>query len=339
MLARLVSMMALFSAAAPVWAVPPQVTVDHGIEFVTVGDPGNRPTDETLDAGPLGDIPSIWLAPGLRVGAVDYEYRMARTELTVGQWREFVNAYMPFYTGGRVNPSFSSTGLTIGFDGIPVLNGDYSLNDPATVSFEYAARYANWLCNDKINEAWAFESGAYDTSTFTKNADGSTNHQLAHTAGAKFWIPTEDEYVKAAYWDPEKDGVGGYWMYPHGRNRYPVPGPPESGGESNADVLFGEPSEVGSYPDQMSPWGLLDTSGGAAEMLETRQRATHDRIMVRGAEMFSTTSEFADRLDLHRFSNVQLIGGGVRLAAVVPTPSVLCLVVAWVGSYYNRRQR
>ncbi len=325
MRATAVAMMT-FLVATPAWGVTPQVTVEHGIEFVTVGDPGNRPTDENLDAGPLGDIPSIWLSPGMQVGAVDYEYRIAKNELTVGQWMEFVNAYMPFYTGGRVNPGFSSLQMTIGFDWVPIVNGDWSLDDPAQVSFEYAARYANWLCNDKANAASAFESGAYDTATFTKNPDGSTNHQLTHTPGAKYWIPTEDEYVKAAHWDPEKDGVGGYWMYPNGRDREPIWGPPELGGETNAGLLFGEePSAVGSYPDQMSPWGLLDTSGGAVEMTESRQLTTHNRIWIRGTPLYGGGIDIFDRVDFRSTFAVNGAYPGLRLAAAIPCQGMLGL--------------
>ena len=33
-------------------------------------------------------------------------------------------------------------------------------------------------------------------------------------AGAKYFIPTENEWYKAAYYDPLNGGAGGYWTYP-----------------------------------------------------------------------------------------------------------------------------
>ncbi len=57
---------------------------DYGFKFVTVGDPGNAPfipTDTTWADHPIG--------------AVDHTYRIMQTEVTVGHWLEFANAYAP----------------------------------------------------------------------------------------------------------------------------------------------------------------------------------------------------------------------------------------------------
>src|SRR2546423_4156406 len=61
---------------------------DYGIDFVTVGAPGN------VAASPI-DYPDL----GDPFGAVDHDYRIARTELTVAQWFPFVQAY------SAVNPN------------------------------------------------------------------------------------------------------------------------------------------------------------------------------------------------------------------------------------------
>src|SRR5690606_2002585 len=134
-----------------------QAPPDYGFEWVTVGAPGNRPTrpDETPHWGyrPLG--------------AVDYEFRIATKEVTVDQWFEFVKAYAPYHEGTPGNPRF--TGRWVRPTGVP---GEYTIV-PGTgqlatrASFHYAARYVNWLHNGKGAEREAFESGVYDTSTFT----------------------------------------------------------------------------------------------------------------------------------------------------------------------------
>ena len=31
--------------------------------------------------------------------------------------------------------------------------------------------------------------------------------------GARYWLPSEDQWYKAAYYDPTKNGTGGYWTY------------------------------------------------------------------------------------------------------------------------------
>jgi hypothetical protein len=34
------------------------------------------------------------------------------------------------------------------------------------------------------------------------------------SAAAHWFIPTESEWYKAAYYDPKKSGGAGYWLYP-----------------------------------------------------------------------------------------------------------------------------
>lgn len=123
---------------------------------------------------------------------------------------------------------------------------------PIEPSWEMAARYSNWLHNGKVNAAWAFENGAYDTSTFVVNPDGSTQHQLQHNPDARFWIPTYDELMKATYYDPNRYGPGqeGYWTYPNKRTVQNIPGPPGVG-TTNATLWpdYLEFGAAGSYPD------------------------------------------------------------------------------------------
>ncbi len=141
------------------------------------------------------------------------------------------------------------------------------------MSWEYAARYVNWLHHGKVNEAWAFETGVYDVSTFGCAESGDCELQWVRSPGARFWIPNIDEWTKAAYWDPEKnDGEGGYWRYPNGTDHALRPGFPGEGGQRNSRPshdVSGFPLDVGSFQDQPSPWGLLDMAGGESEWIET----------------------------------------------------------------------
>lgn len=245
-----------------------QADPDFGFDFVTIGDLGNRDTTLEETAGPFD-------YPGVHVGGVDYEYRIATRELTTQEYYEFVVAYFPIFTknnGASVYPPFSGRwiSLTSGFPQID--DPETDLRRPATMGWEYAARYVNWLHNGKVNEEWAFETGVYDTSTFTINDDGTWNHQETHHPNARFWIPSRDEWTKAAYWDPDKDaGKGGYWRFPNTSDIEPIPSLlPENGGERNAgSFVDGWPLDVESFPNVKSPWGLLDMAGGAAEHTET----------------------------------------------------------------------
>ena len=299
--------------AIPALAGP---TPDYGHDFVTIGDPGNRPVNK--QEGP-GFYPPE--APkGFTAGRVNYRYRMNRTEITVGQWLEFVNSYAPYYDGPTNSSRFTSDWIT--FDNSL---GEYratpgSENFAANMSWRYAARYCNWLHNEKGLDQASFENGAYDTSTFGQDKDGNYTDQREHNDDAKFWIPTLDEWTKAMHWDPNaNDGEGGYWRYPHSSNIVPQSGLPGSG-ETNAgtDLFF----DVGSYPDAVSPWGLLDGSGGQSEYLETE---TEGYPFRRGSS--HALGPVVDQIDWLLLALPQLGVGGLRLASSIPSPSgIVCLL-------------
>lgn len=211
------------------------------------------------------------------------------------------------------------------------------------MSWEYAARYVNWLHNGKVNEAWAFDDGVYDTSTFTQNADGTYNHQLAHDPDARFWIPTQDEWMKAAYWDPNKhNGEGGYWLFPNSSDTESIPGLlPEDGGERNAGD-DGFPLDVGSFPNVQSPWGLFDLAGGESEWSESL--ASNKRVQTRrlfgtrwGEYTFGDPYFPNDIIGSGRTSNVWSSSIGLRLAAAVP--SLGTFPIMSVGLFYFARRR
>jgi len=149
----------LITAAAPA-AAGPRFSTSYGTEFATIGDPGNR---DSLP-GEGDPPPTVFYRP---VGGVDYRYRIARTEVTLGQYVEFVDAYAPRYfenSGNAVARSeFIGIGLTASPSGAAIRTG-FSPDRAATMSWEYTARYVSWLHNGKVNEDWAFEPRASRTS-------------------------------------------------------------------------------------------------------------------------------------------------------------------------------
>ncbi len=296
-----------------------------GYTWSTITQPGNRATNAS----------EHWWDPSFSAGSVSYEYRMATTEVTGAQWYEFVQAYAPYIGAAYFDSSFWGATVFVGFDaqGVPRYVMDpKNANVPVTVGWRYAARFCNWLHNEKALTQPAFENGAYDTSTFTRNPDGSFNDQRAHHADARYWIPTMDEWIKAAHYDPNRYGEGqdGYWLFPNGSNEPLTPGAP---GAPGAQTSAGwDPSsgvrtpDVGSYPDAQSPWGLLDVSGGASEWWETAfvdaQGRVRDRSYKR-SEAGLPIPDFYDMMDVV-FSSIPLgASAGLRLAAPVPSAPVI----------------
>ncbi len=309
-------------------SVVAQPVPDYGIEWRTIGAPGNE------DASPA-DFPGLEPPAGFGpMGRVDYEFRMSHTELTVSQYFEFVQTYT------RWNPAAAFDSGLYGSH-IVRLNNDPSnlqwwmfpdaVNAPADMAWLYAARYVNWLHNDKADALWAFETGAYDMSTFVRGPDGFWTGQTQHSPGARFWIPSLDEWTKAMHYDPNKHGPGrpGYWVYPHSSDESPVGGlPGTQGAETGAGEYPGGEGyrlyPVGSYPDAQSPWGLLDGSGGVSELL-VYHGSPFFALPARGSRTTLLDHFFADRIDSTFGVGINFAVSGLRIAGVVPAPASVVL--------------
>lgn len=215
----------------------------YGYDFALISDPGNRDTiDEELEL----------LTEGQYIGAVDYEYRMATLEVTVEQYYQFAELYHPYYTINTGNvlgfSDFTGGDIRLAWGVIHIRDG-VSPHKPIDLGWEYATRYVNWLHHGKVNEEWAFESGVYDTSTFTENDDGTRNHQIEHDPDARFWLTTRDEWTKAGYWEPDlNDGQGGYHRFPNGSSIESLPSIERNSGHTEEFPL-----DVGMFPDTQSP--------------------------------------------------------------------------------------
>lgn len=301
----------------------------YGHDFVTVGAPGNRAAleSERYYGSAVAGFPNL--------GQVNHSFRISRTETTVNQWFDFVRAAWPVamqqgysnndprFTGGHIytdSPQSQPNAVW------RVTTGTQSLATP--MSFRFAAWYCNWRHNGSPTTnltAETFTTGAYDNATLTRQP------------GAQFWIPSLDEWTKATYYDPNRYGAGqeGYWLYP-GMSMVPlVGGPPGSpGAQTSAGnwLPSGQlPPDVGSYPGVMSPWGLLDSSGGVSEYTDTRDPTLSTALYVRGTNLGA--SMIQDRIDrLIPFGSYDGGGWGFRIASAIPSPATcfpaLCLI-AW----------
>ncbi len=314
---------AVLAALTLAVSVSAQPAPDYGLEWRTIGDLGN-PAAQPADY--------FWLQ--LRgfgpVGRVDYEYRLTQTEITNTQWIEFVDAY------ANANPNVNINDLSfIGRDVYYTNNqpGNYGWyttpgaeNAGAQMGWFYAARYCNWLENGKSSEPSAFESGVYDMSSFVPGPNGNWIGDTQHAPGARYWLPSWDEWTKGMHWDPNKSGPGrgGYWLYPHSSDTPAVAGLPGTpGAQTSAWEHVGSPYfvPVGSYPTVLSPWGLLDGSGGVEEYLGFWVDGAPD---TRGTTTGGGGVTISDRLDYLGSTGLPNVPtSGFRLASVVPAPYTL----------------
>ena len=159
--------------------------------WVTIANPGN-PMDQDYGTGARG--------------SVNYEYQIGKYEVNNTEYAAFLNAK------AKADPnSLWDGGMHITREGEP---GSYIYTVQAgwekrpvyfTATVD-AYRYANWLNNGGLDYSDT-ETGAYTLTGYDTVS--------ARNPNADYFLPSENEWYKAAYYDPTKDGTGGYWLYPN----------------------------------------------------------------------------------------------------------------------------
>ena len=252
-------------------------TGQASLQFVTVGNPGNA-------------ADTRYATPGY--GAVGSSFKMAKYEVTAGQYTEFLNAVAATDTYGlyslfMADPTFPRRGCNIqrsGEEGSYVYSvaADWANRPVNCVSWGDAARFANWLTNGQkkgSQDATTTEDGSYVLNGATTSA---ALMAVTRKTDAKYVLPTEDEWYKAAYYDVNKPGGAGYWSYPTRSDTAPGnaldPSSPNSAnyyddrGKGNGSWGVGPPyylNEVGAYAGSPSAYGTFDQGGNVWELNET----------------------------------------------------------------------
>ncbi|MFN6044559.1 MAG: formylglycine-generating enzyme family protein, partial [Verrucomicrobiota bacterium] len=220
-------LLTLAATAALITSASASVTMD----WVTVGNPGNA-ADTTTN-----------------YGAVSYAYQIGKYEVTNAQYGAFLNAAAQTDGYGLYNSNMSDFGITRGGS-----SGSYTYsvttafaNRPVVlVSWFDAARMANWMVNGQ-------GSGSTETGAYTLN--GAISGIVLANAGAQVYIPTEDEWYKAAYYNAANQT---YSIYPNGTNSITT-------ADANYEIEVGSTTDVGSYTDDGSSYGTFDQGGNVWE--------------------------------------------------------------------------
>jgi formylglycine-generating enzyme len=211
-------------------------------------------------------------------GSVGYNYNIGKYEVTAGQYTTFLNAVAKTDPYGLYNTSMDMANYAYGCN-IKRLGSDgsyeYSVavdwaNRPVNVvSFWDAARFTNWLNNGQGN-------GDTETGAYTLNGyNGSDGREILRNPGAKWFLPSEDEWYKAAYYKAGSTNAG-YWDYPTSSDTPPGRDMADASGNnanySNNGYLIGSPyyrTPVGEFQLSDSVYGTFDQGGNAWEWNET----------------------------------------------------------------------
>ena len=282
------------------------------IDWVTVGDPGNAPDPAT----------------GSKYGDVGYSYRIGKFDVTNAQYAEFLNSNDPAGTNKlglfnqRMASSTSSGGIARNFtdpDGPKYFAIEGFADRPvAWVSFFDALRYANWLNNGQV--PGSTETGAYKLLGGTPIPSNATN--IARNPQAKVFLPNEDEWHKAAYYNPS---TSTYFRFPTSSDEAPVASSPTAlanhanfGAQDGVGPRMTTP--VGAYAETKSPYGAFDMGGNVNQWLESMY-IDSTRRQIRGGSYIQTSDPLNSMFRFGYDSSTENNIVGFRVAAVIPEPS------------------
>lgn len=164
--------------------------INQYANFVTISDINNQADSNNL-------------------GSVSYEYMINKYEVTNKEYAEFLNSIatisdenevyknsMGQYLGGIVRISDGG--------GFRYVVKQYYDNKPVNfITLNNALRFVNWLHNNKphgTQNSETTEDGAYDLS----------QSNIVRKEDAKYFLPNENEWYKAAYYDHSHNK---YWVY------------------------------------------------------------------------------------------------------------------------------
>jgi hypothetical protein len=215
----------------------------------------------------------------LTVGNVNYKYGIGEFDTTVSQYVTFLNTVDP-RGKNRLKLYFDDMSPTnwpkygsISYSPSAALSQHYSVAYPEWAdkpfnfaSFTVAARFANSLTNGKVLSKTSSSSGGFNYVTYKvrlspRTATGMykiTNQATKRTKSSGFVIPSNNEWIKAAYYDPKGGGTDSYWAYATGPFNAP-----------NVAVLNPTTGDVENASDQPlatynpnDPNSTVDTPGG-----------------------------------------------------------------------------
>ena len=298
----------LFAALA---ALSISANAQVNLSFSTVGNAGNA-------------------ADTTGFGGVSYTYAIGTYDVTDSQYTSFLNAVDPNGT----NPnSIYNTNM-----GIDASNGGISFTLGATAGSKYsviagfanapvvyvswfdAARFTNWLSNGQ-------GSGSTETGAYTLN--GATSGIITNNGTGTYWIPTENEWYKAAYYDPNYGGVGvgGYWTYATKSNSITT-------SMANYNYAVGHVTDVGAY-GIASAYGTYDQAG---DVWQWNDAVISSYRGLRGGSWNANSDYLQSSFQLNLDPTYEDYYIGFRVATV-PEPTVTVSLIVGMGMLAFRRKR
>jgi len=285
-------------------------------------------------------------------GAVPYSYNIGTYDVTNSQYVAFLNSNDPtgadplaLYNGNMSNAAYGGINFNSGAhasDMYSVISG--KANNPVNWATWYdAVRFANWMDNGQPTFATeptatdnATDNGAYTLLGYEPTP--SNGNSITRNSGATIGLPSENEWYKAAYYNPE---TSSYYLYPTSSSSTPnASGPTSTSNSANFGYAVDNLAAVGSYSGTTSPYGAFDMGGDVfqwnEELLFGSDRAERGGFFQDDPFILESSSRGFDNPTDDGFN-----GEGFRVASI-PEPSKAVLTalasMSLVGLLWRRRR-
>ena len=256
-------------------------------------------------------------------GSVDHANNIGTYEVTNSQYAEFLNAKGSSNNYGVYRSNMESNGISqVGSPGGYSYTVTSGLENRPVVSVSWftAARFINWLANGQ---------GSGDTETGAYSLGGTTSgNAFAKISGATIYLPSENEWYKAAYYNGT---TSSYSLYPNGQNSITM-------ADANYWPGLGFSTDIGSYNADPSFYGTFDQGGNVWEWNDLDALFGSSRGL-RGGSWFGIGDydlSSSRRYTTNPSDDADTLGFRV---ASVPEPTSVILAIFGSGMMLIRRKR
>ena len=282
----------------------------------TFGTSGNEFTIDFVNIGNTGNA-----ADTTTYGAVPYEYRASIYEISQNDITKATASGMSNVTAGA-----------------------WSNNQPAAnINWYEAAAFVNFLNTNSGKTAaydLTFSNSQWSMALWSSEqawTAGGTN--LYRNKNAFYFLPSENEWYKAAYYNPAGTN---YFLYPTGSDTAPTP---VASGTNGGSAVFQGVASVPAIVDSaggLSPYGTMGQGGNVFEWNESAfdgsNSSSSESRAFRGGRWSSSGVNLRSSVRLNGDPTGELDTIGFRVASV-PEPSTYVLVLMGAGALYLWKRR